>query len=136
MMKFACAAAVAALAAPFAAFAEEAPATPAPAAPAASSTAAPPAATPPAQTQASAGAQANYTDAQVRAFAAASDEITPVQRAAGSSALTPAQVDTIRAALGRHHLDGATYNAMAQRLRTDTQFAARVDSLRPATRRE
>lgn len=118
-----CAAAGAALALSSVAFAEQAPSAQAGAAAQAQG------ATPPAQ--AAGAASASYTETQLRAFVAASAEIAPVMDAANGAALNPTQVETIRGALTRNQIDSATYNAIAARTRTDAQFAARVNALRP-----
>ncbi|MGE3142925.1 MAG: DUF4168 domain-containing protein [Hyphomonadaceae bacterium] len=92
--------------------------------------AAPQAATP----GAAAGASATYTDAQLQAFAAASAEMQPIQQRPNASTDPQALAD-MRAVLERHHLDSATYNAIAQRMRADSTFAARVAALRTNTPR-
>ena len=86
-----------------------------------------PATSPPAAT-----APSTYTDAQLRSFAMASAEIDPISRSitASSTAEQRATAATqIRTILGRHNLDGATYNAIAQRAQADASLAARIASL-------
>ena len=72
-----------------------------------------------------------FTDANLRAFAAASIEIEPINRALPTaSAEQRAQAtEQIRAILARHNLDGATYNAIAARAQSDPAFAARIRAL-------
>lgn len=79
-------------------------------------------------------ASTTYTDAQLQAFVAASAEIDPLNRqlaTATGEARTPI-VEQIRAALERHDLGVATYNAIAARAQTDQQLAARIAALRTA----
>lgn len=75
----------------------------------------------------------SFSDAQVRAFAAASVEIDPISRdLAAASAEERAQgAEQIREILARHNLDGATYNAIATRAQTDQALQQRIASLRP-----
>lgn len=93
-------------------------------------------ATPPAQTaQAAPPAQPGvYTDAQLTSFVAASGEIEPLTQSLSTA--TPeartAAIAQIRASLQSHGLDGATYNAIATSMQTDTALAARVNGLRTA----
>ena len=73
-----------------------------------------------------------FSDANLRAFAAASTEIEPINRTLTSA--TPEQrtaaAGQIRAILARHNLDGATYNAIASRAQSDPAFAERIRALR------
>jgi hypothetical protein len=88
------------------------------------------------QTQPSAQAQAaqpaSFTDAQLRAFAAASTEINPIsQSLANANAEQRAQASTrIRAILERNNLDADTYNAIASRAQSDAALAARINALK------
>ncbi len=72
-----------------------------------------------------------YTDAQLRSFAAASQEINPI--AGTLSTATPEQrataTEQIRGILTRNNLDPATYNAIASQAQSDPSFAARIRSL-------
>lgn len=72
-----------------------------------------------------------FSDANVRAFAAASAEIEPINRTLGAA--TPEQrtaaAEQIRTILERHNLDGATYNAIAGRAQGDPAFAERIRTL-------
>lgn len=72
-----------------------------------------------------------FSDATLRAFAAASAEIDPISRAIATQ--TPEQqaqsAEQIRQILARHDLDGATYNAIAARAQADSAFAARLTTL-------
>ena len=72
-----------------------------------------------------------FSDANLRAFAAASTEIEPINRtlAAASSEQRTAAAGQIRAILERHNLDGATYNAIASRAQSDPAFAERIRAL-------
>jgi len=76
-------------------------------------------------------APATYTDAQLRAFAAASHDIQPLQGQLNSG--TPEQrtaaTTQVRAILQRNNLDGATYNAIAAQAQSDPAFAARISAL-------
>lgn len=78
-----------------------------------------------------AAAQAAYTDAQLRAFAAASLEIDPISRTLPSASAEQRTQATaqIRSILARHQIDAATYNAIAARAQTDAAFAQRIASL-------
>ena len=84
-------------------------------------------ATPAPQAQASA-----YSDAQLRAFAAASTEIDPISRALpdASAEQRSAAAGQIRSILQRHNIDSATYNAIAAQAQTDAALAARINALR------
>ena len=84
-------------------------------------------ATPAPQAQASA-----YSDAQLRAFAAASTEIDPISRALpdASTEQRSAAAGQIRSILQRHNIDSATYNAIAAQAQTDAALAARINALR------
>lgn len=72
-----------------------------------------------------------FSDANLRAFAAAAVEIEPINRTL--AAATPEQraqaAEQLRAILERHNLDGATYNAIAARAQEDPAFAARISAL-------
>jgi hypothetical protein len=72
-----------------------------------------------------------FTDANLRAFAAASVEIEPINRslATASAEQRTQATERIRAILARHNLDGATYNAIAARAQSDPAFAARIRAL-------
>jgi hypothetical protein len=76
-----------------------------------------------------------FTEATLRAFAAASVEIDPISRNLATA--TPEQrtqaTEQIRQILQRHNLDSATYNAIAARAQTDQALAARIASLRSDT---
>jgi hypothetical protein len=74
----------------------------------------------------------SYTDAQLRAFIAASAEIDPLNRqlATASAEQRTALATHIRGILQRNNLDGATYNAIAAQSQTDTALAARINGLR------
>lgn len=99
------------------------PATPDPSAAAPSTSAAP---------SAGAAASTSFTDAQVSNFAAASTEIQPLT--ANLTTATPDQrtqaTTQIRAALARHNIDSATYNAIASAAQSDTALAARINAAR------
>jgi hypothetical protein len=90
-------------------------------------------------TQSTAPAQSQtastYTDAQLRAYVAADNEIEPLQ--AGLAAQTPeqqAQTRTqIAAILQRHNLTAVQYNGIARTAREDRTFAARLAALEPDT---
>jgi hypothetical protein len=73
-----------------------------------------------------------FSDANLRAFAAASAEIEPINRtlAAATPEQRTAAAGQIRAILQRHNLDGATYNAIASRAQSDPAFAERLRALR------
>ena len=83
--------------------------------------------TPPAQAQAGA-----YTDAQLRAFAAASAEIDPISRTlpSASAEQRAAAAVQIRGVLQRNNIDSATYNAIAAQAQTDAALVARINALR------
>ncbi len=88
----------------------------------------------PAQPDAAAPAPTGeYTDAQLRSFAAAAVEIQPISQRLATA--TPEQrtaaADQIRTILTRNNLDGATYNAIAARAQTDAAFASRIAALSP-----
>ena len=72
-----------------------------------------------------------FSDDNLRAFAAASIEIEPINRTLATA--TPEQrseaAAQIRAILDRHNLDGATYNAIATRAQSDPDFADRIRTL-------
>lgn len=72
-----------------------------------------------------------FSDANVRAFAAASAEIEPINRtlAAAPPEQRTAAAEQIRTILERHNLDGATYNAIASRAQSDPAFAERIRTL-------
>jgi hypothetical protein len=74
----------------------------------------------------------SFTDAQLSNFLAASTEIQPLTT--NLSTATPDQrtgiTTQIRAALQRHNIDGATYNAIATAAQSDTALAARINGLR------
>ncbi len=85
---------------------------------------------PAAQTQAS----ANYTDAQLTAFVAASAEVQPLTEslAAATPEARTATTAQIGAALERHNISAAAYNDIATRAQTDTALAGRINTLRQA----
>lgn len=72
-----------------------------------------------------------FSDDSLRAFARASIEIQPLTNSLGTA--TPEQqaqvTEQIRQILERNNLDGATYNAIAQRAQADEAFAARIQDL-------
>jgi hypothetical protein len=72
-----------------------------------------------------------YTDAQLRSFAAAAIAIEPIARQLTTA--TPEQrtaaTTQIRTILASNNLDGATYNAIASRAQADPTFAARIETL-------
>jgi hypothetical protein len=72
-----------------------------------------------------------FSDANMRAFAAASLEIDPITR--NLAGATPEQqtqaTDQIRQILERNNLDSATYNAIAARAQAEPAFAQRVQDL-------
>jgi hypothetical protein len=72
-----------------------------------------------------------YTDAQLRAFAAASHDIQPLsaQLSSSDAAAKSAAVAQVRAILARNNLDSATYNAIAAQAQSDPVFAARIAAL-------
>ena len=122
------AAAVLAFAAP--ALAQTTPANPNPATPASpTTTPAMPDPVTPAAPSASASA---YSDAQLRSFLAASEDVQPLtHRLQGASATERTQLTgQIRAALARNHLDATTYNAIAAASQSDTALSARINGLR------
>ncbi|MGD9966099.1 MAG: DUF4168 domain-containing protein [Hyphomonadaceae bacterium] len=75
-----------------------------------------------------------FTDATLRAFAAASVDIEPITRTLATA--TPEQrtqaTEQIRQILQRNNLDSATYNAIAARAQSDSTFAARIAALHQA----
>lgn len=75
-----------------------------------------------------------FSDATLRAFAAASVEIDPINRTIATA--TPEQrtqaTEQIRQILQRNNIDSATYNAIAARAQTDTALAARIAALHRA----
>lgn len=73
-----------------------------------------------------------YSDAQLRAFAAASTEIEPISRAlpGASAEQRTAAAGQIRGILQRHNIDSATYNAIAAQAQTDAALAARINALK------
>lgn len=71
---------------------------------------------------------ASYSDAQLRAYAAAKAELDRLGQAA-----TDAQRLQV---LGRHNLDAATYTAIAAAARTDRSLAQRIASLETTTRQQ
>lgn len=85
---------------------------------------------PPAQAQ----QPAAFTDAQISAFAAASQEIDPISRRLASA--TPEEraegATEIRAILTRHNLEAETYNAIATQAQNDTGLQARIMAALPA----
>ncbi|MGE0740340.1 MAG: DUF4168 domain-containing protein [Hyphomonadaceae bacterium] len=89
--------------------------------------------TPPAEAQAETPAE--YTDAQLHAFAAASAEIDPISRALPSATEEQRTEATtqIREILTRNNIDADTYNAMAAQAQTDAAFAARISALHTAS---
>ena len=72
-----------------------------------------------------------FSDDSLRAFAQASIEIQPLTNSLSTA--TPEQqaqvTEQIRQILERNNLDGATYNAIAQRAQSDETFAARIQDL-------
>jgi hypothetical protein len=72
-----------------------------------------------------------FSEESLRAFARASIEIQPLTNSLGTA--TPEQqaqvTEQIRQILERNNLDGATYNAIAQRAQADEAFAARIQDL-------
>jgi len=72
-----------------------------------------------------------FSNDSLRAFARASIEIQPLTDSLGTA--TPEQqaqvTEQIRQVLERNELDGATYNAIAQRAQADEAFAARIQDL-------
>ncbi|MGQ0532489.1 MAG: DUF4168 domain-containing protein [Caulobacteraceae bacterium] len=72
-----------------------------------------------------------FSDATLRAFAAASVEIDPISRSLATA--TPEQrtqaTEQIRQILQRNNLDSATYNAIAARAQADPALAARIAEL-------
>lgn len=79
---------------------------------------------PPAQAE----QQAAFTDAQISAFAAASQEIDPISRRLAEAA--PQErgeaATQIRAILTRHNLEAETYNAIATQAQSDANLQARI----------
>ena len=76
---------------------------------------------------------ATFTDEQLRSYASASAEIDALHRAEGGD---PAQAHSLQvtqqasAILQRNNIDVPTFNAIADRARTDTALAQRIQSLR------
>jgi hypothetical protein len=72
-----------------------------------------------------------FTDATLRAFAAASVEIDPLSRnlATATPEQRTAATEQIRQILQRNNLDSATYNAIAARAQADPALASRIASL-------
>jgi hypothetical protein len=72
-----------------------------------------------------------FTDAQLRSFAAATQEINPI--ASTLSTATPEQrataTEQIRGILARNEMDVDTYNAIATQARSDPALAERIRSL-------
>lgn len=70
----------------------------------------------------------SFSDAQIAAFARASLEIDPLNRAlaAASEAERPQLAAQIRAVLDRYQLEGATYNAIAAQAQRDPALAQRI----------
>jgi hypothetical protein len=96
------------------------------------STSAAPEAPPPAAAQpAPPAATGAYTDAQLRAFAAASHDIQPLsaQLSSSDASTKSAAVAQVRAILTRNNLDSATYNAIAAQAQADPALAARIAAL-------
>lgn len=77
----------------------------------------------------------SFTDAQLRAYVAAKNEIEPLQ--AGLASQTPEQqrqtTAQIAAVLQRHGIEAATFNAIARTANQDRAFAARLAGLQPDT---
>lgn len=86
-----------------------------------------------AQTQSA--AQTSFTDAQLRAFVAASAEIDPINRQlqANPGGDQTAAVQQIRDVLARHSLDADTYNAIARQASQDQALAARIAAMQTAS---
>lgn len=84
---------------------------------------------PPAQAE----QQAAFTDAQIGAFAAASQEIDPISRRIANA--TPEErtegAIEIRAILTRHSLEADTYNAIATQAQNDAGLQARIVAALP-----
>ena len=84
-----------------------------------------------AQTQQPVTDPASMSDAQLRAFVAAREEITPLQQ--GFAAQTPEQrtqaTEQIRQILERNNLDSATYNAIAARAQAEPAFAQHIQDV-------
>lgn len=78
---------------------------------------------------------ANMTDAQLRAYAAARDEIVPLQQTFGAQ--TPERQLEITAEIAaiqqRHGIEPTTYNAITRAANEDRVFAARLAALEPDT---
>jgi hypothetical protein len=72
-----------------------------------------------------------FTDAQLRSFAAATQEINPI--AGTLSTATPEQrataTEQIRGILARNEMDVDTYNAIAAQARSDPALVERIRSL-------
>lgn len=73
----------------------------------------------------------SFSDAQLRSFAAATQEINPI--AGTLSTATPEQraaaTEQIRGILARNELDVETYNAIAAQARSDPALVERIRSL-------
>jgi len=78
---------------------------------------------------------ANMTDAQLRAYTAARDEIVPLQETFGAQTQERQLEITaeIAAIQQRHGLDATTYNAITRVANEDRVFAARLAALQPDT---
>lgn len=78
---------------------------------------------------------ASFTDAQLRSYAAARDEITPLQETFGAQ--TPERQQQITAEIAaiqqRHSIDPTTYNQIARAANEDRTFAARLAAVQPDT---
>lgn len=81
---------------------------------------------PTATPQAGAPATTAYTDAQLRSYITASTAIQALLRTSTAEQAS-AQID---AALQQNNLDRATYNAIGAKMRADSTFAQRVNTLR------
>ena len=77
----------------------------------------------------------SYTDAQLRAFIAASAEIDPLNRQLPTASVEQrtALATQIRGILERNSIDATTYHAIAAQSQTDTALAARINGLRAPT---
>jgi len=78
---------------------------------------------------------ANMTDAQVRAYTAARDEIVPLQETFGAQTQERQLEITaeIAAIQQRHGIEATTYNAITRAANEDRVFAARLAALQPDT---
>ena len=83
------------------------------------------------ETAAAQAAQQTYTDAQLRAYVAASREVEPISgRIAQMSPQERTQATTqIRTILRRHEITGDQYNAIESQARTDETLAQRIAAL-------